>query len=78
MNFTVYIENNLAERIMAVVQTQGKSRNAIIREALEEWCDRHVSVEWEPGFFDFEPIKNLPDFSHYRTELKSVDDDPLL
>lgn len=77
MNFTVYIEDFMAEKVIAVAKIQGKTRNAIVREALEEWYERHAISHWEPGFFDFEPISDLPDFSNYRLEFKPLKEDPL-
>lgn len=75
MNFTVYIEDFMAEKVAAVAKIQGKTRNAIVREAIEEWCERHAISQWEPGFFDFEPIPNTPDFSEYRNEFKTSNED---
>lgn len=46
------------------------SKNSIVREALEEWINRHnLHSSWPPHFFDFEPIKEVPHFSAYRKEL---------
>jgi len=30
-----------------------------------------VMAEWHSHFFDFEPVKETPDFSSYRSELAS-------
>lgn len=37
----------------------------------------HAVTLWEPGFFDFEPIKDCPDFTQYRYELEHPSEDPL-
>lgn len=68
--------HNIFEK-SGVSRDQGKSPNAIVREALEEWCQRHANTKWEPGFFDFEPILDVPNFNEYRKEFKSIDEDPL-
>jgi len=78
MNFTIYIEDSTGQTITNVAHALGKTRNAIVREAIEEWCNKHAPTQWEPGFFDFEPITDCPNFSQYRHEFeKQPSEDPL-
>ncbi len=77
MNITIYIENSIGYKINEAVKSTGKTRNAIFREAIEEWYKNHMNKQWEPGFFDFKPITDCPDFTQYRHELKKPNEDPL-
>lgn len=78
MNFNIYINEKLGTKISKVSKSLRRSRNSIITEALEEWLDRHASEKWPKGFFDFEPIQDVPDFKSYRKELKKeIFEDPL-
>ncbi len=77
MNVTIYIEDSIGYQVNHAAKHLGKTRNAIFREAIEEWCKKHTITQWEAGFFDFEPIKNCPDFTQYRHELEHPNEDPL-
>lgn len=55
-----------------------RTRNSIINEALEEWMNKHSKAKWPENFFDFSPIKEVPDFKSFRKDLKdNIPDDPL-
>lgn len=77
MNFNVYLKKNIGEKVTRTAETFHRSRNSIVSEALEEWLDRHASSTWPKDFFDFEPIKTVPDFKKQRKELKDISEDPL-
>ena len=77
MNFNVYLNKGLAERITRLAKNQQRSRNSIITEALEEWYRKHSTSTWDPGFFDFAPIEDVPDFKSLRAELDDANEDPL-
>ena len=76
MNFNVYLRKNVGEQITKAAGMMCRSRNSIISEAVEEWLHRHTN-EWPQGFFDFDPIKDVPDFKKYRKDLKKISKDPL-
>lgn len=48
-----------------------RNRNSIINEAGEEWLERHCSSEWPKGFFNFNPLTDIPDFHALRKNLKN-------
>lgn len=77
MNFSIYLPEELAEKIIEIAQTLQRSRNSIIHEALEEWITKYASPNWPEGFFDFEAIEDLPDFEILRKEAKTPSEDPL-
>ena len=44
MNFSLHLNDDLVRRLNATAQAMGKSRNALIREAVEEWLPRFDSL----------------------------------
>lgn len=77
MTFTIYINEELAQRVMRLSKSLKRSRNSIITEALEEWLNKHTDKPWPKGFFDFEPIEDVPDFEALRKKNKAPTKDPL-
>jgi hypothetical protein len=77
MNFNVYLNKAIRERMTKIAKITHRSRNSIVNEALEEWLNKHASTEWPKGFFDFEPINDVPNFKDLRSNLKSFLEDPL-
>jgi hypothetical protein len=76
MNLSIYLSQDLENRLSLMSQQLHTSKNSIIREALEEWITRHTPhSSWPPHFFDFEPINDAPDFSSYRKDLSPPKED---
>lgn len=70
MNISVYLPQKLISRLSHVAEQQHTSKNSIIREAVEEWITNHCAQSsWPLHFFDFDGVKEVPDFSSYREEL---------
>lgn len=70
MNLSVYLPNPIMNKLSQAAENQDTSKNAIIRQALEEWFTHHYpSSHWPPHFFDFSPFEDMPDFTSYRKEL---------
>lgn len=77
MNFSVYFDEQLTLTLDKVAKKMKRSRNSIIKEAVEEWVNLHLVQKWPNDFFDFEPVTDVPNFKAYRKELKSAKEDPL-
>jgi len=76
MNFSVYLPDPTVSRLSLAAEKRHASKNAIIREALEEWLDHHCPPSsWPPHFFDFQALKETPDFSSYRNDLAPPKED---
>lgn len=70
MNMSIYLPKQLESKLSLISQQLHISKNSIVREALEDWMVRHSPPsKWRPHFFDFEPIKESPNFESYREEL---------
>jgi hypothetical protein len=77
MNFTIYVNKEVAQKIEKLSKSLNRSRNSIVNEALQEWIKHHKSQQWPEHFFDFKPAKDVPDFKALRNELKEPSKDPL-
>ncbi len=78
MNFNVYVKKGLGEKVTKMAKSLHRSRNSIVNEALEEWLGKHSNAKWQQGFFDFQPIEDVPDFKSFRSDLKeNIPEDPL-
>ncbi|MEA5508722.1 ribbon-helix-helix domain-containing protein [Crocosphaera sp. UHCC 0190] len=78
MNFNIYIEDELGEKLQQVCQVTGKKRNAIIREALVSWLSQHQSPTWPKSIQNFEGDKNIIPFESYRSELLPPTEEDLI
>jgi len=70
MNFNVYLNKKIGEKVTRVAKALRRSRNSIVNEALEEWLSKHTKAKWPKNFFDFSPIEDVPDFKSLRKDLK--------
>lgn len=74
MNFNIYLNNDIGEKVGFLAKKLHRSRNSIVSEALEEWVARH-STSWPENFFQFEAM-DVPDFTSFRKGLKDLSEDP--
>lgn len=78
MNVNVYLENGLAHQVSHLAKQLHKSRNAVIREALQEWVQRFQGKQWPVSILDFKGVKgDFTAFEDYRKELLTTIEDPL-
>lgn len=78
MKLNIYLKEETRNKINKAAKKLHRSRNSIINEALDEWLEKHFPSQWPQGFFDFEPITDVPDFKEFRKELThNITEDPL-
>ncbi len=70
MTFSIYLDDKLAARLKLTAKKRGKTRNAIIREALAEWLSRSQPSEWPEAVRAFRGVRNAPRFEAFRKELR--------
>lgn len=75
MNFSIYISDEMEKKLDSVASNFGKKRNAVIREALEEWIARHDNSGWPKSVLDYKGTQNSIDFESYRNEMKEPEGD---
>ncbi|MGF1615165.1 MAG: ribbon-helix-helix protein, CopG family [Gammaproteobacteria bacterium] len=69
MNFSLHLSDDLVHRLNALVQATGRSRNALIREAIEEWLKRQEHSRWSDEVLQFSGLPEAIPFEGSRAEL---------
>lgn len=77
MNINVYFEDSIGKNLNQYAKKLGKTRNAIVREAVKEWIDHHQSTKWPNSILKFSGVKDFPSFESHRTDLTPPKEDPL-
>ncbi len=71
MNFNVYINDELANQLAHLAKTEGKSRNALIRDALDFYLKSHTDQHWPNDVLNFSGInQDFQPFETHRAEFK--------
>lgn len=78
MHFNVYIDDQAGKQLNAAAKKMGKTRNALIREAIQSWITRRAQPQWPEAIIKFQGIANMPRFESYRDQLRDPSEDPLL
>ncbi|MBI4209136.1 MAG: CopG family transcriptional regulator [Deltaproteobacteria bacterium] len=77
MNFSIHIDDNTVKELVRLVRDTGKSRNALINEAIRKLVEAQKRKEWPSEVLElFGAEKDLEPFESHRNELKSVSEDP--
>lgn len=69
MSFSVHLSNELVERLDQAARESGKTRNALVREAVGEWLDRRAS-KWPASVMSFRGVRGITRFEENRKELR--------
>ncbi len=69
MNFNIYLEDELERELQNIVRLTGKSRNALIKEAIQRLISEHQKSQWSQKILDFQGLEYGIDFESYRNEL---------
>jgi len=70
MNFSVHLKDEMIERLNETARESGKTRNALIREAVAEWLERRRPARWPADIVNFGGIRGIKRFEENRKELK--------
>lgn len=77
MNFNLYLEDSIGIELTRLADETGRSRNALIREAIADWLKRAGHRGWPDIVEQFEGDGGAPVFESYRSDLHNGKDDPL-
>ena len=62
MNFNIYVDDKLGERLTEVAKTSKQSRNSLIREAISVWLKVNEKSQWPDEIMQFKGIHGFPSF----------------
>jgi len=77
MHFNIYLDDATGQKLNAMAQQVGESRNALIRKAVSEWLAHQSQPQWPQAVLDFTGMADAPRFEAGRDRLKPPVDDPL-
>lgn len=77
MNFNIYLEDALGHNLENIAQKQGKSRNALIREAIKEFVDKQAYSDWTEAIMTFQGVDEGITFESYRDDLLASNDEEM-
>lgn len=69
MNFNIYLDKELSQKLFHACETTHKKRNALIREALELYMRQLNQRTWPPSILNFQGVDEIAPFEASRTEL---------
>jgi metal-responsive CopG/Arc/MetJ family transcriptional regulator len=78
MNFNLYLEEELAQKLRALSRSTGKSRNALIREAVQLLITKKQKAQWSPTILNIQGVSDSTDFETYREELLPPKEDGVI
>jgi metal-responsive CopG/Arc/MetJ family transcriptional regulator len=70
VNFSIHLSDDLVERLNETAREVGRKRNALIRDAVAEYLQRHRSRKWPTEVLNFRGVAKLPRFEEHRKALK--------
>lgn len=76
MNFNVYLDDDTTRALDAAARREGRARNALIREAVSDWLERHSASRWPASVLSHRGMPSAPRFEALRAELPAPADDP--
>lgn len=77
MHFNLYLDDQTGQQLNAATEQCGQTRNALIREAVQEWLARRNKPQWPEAVMDFTGMPEMPAFEAGRKQLKPPVADPL-
>lgn len=77
MNFNVYLDALTVERLNALARRLGTTRNALIRQAVDQLLESKARPAWPDAVMAFEGDPSAPVFEAGRKRLRAPRRDPL-
>jgi predicted transcriptional regulator len=77
MTFSVHIDEPTAAALARAVRASGRTRNALIRQAIREWLASRERTGWPAVVREFKGVKDAVRFERDRDTLLPPPADPL-
>lgn len=74
MTFSIHLDQPTAEALAQAVQETGRTRNALIREAVHQWLASKEHAEWPDVVRHFKGAPGAARFEEYRVGLREPQD----
>ncbi len=77
MHFNIYLDDDTGERLIKAAKIAGENRNAVIRQAVQDWLVRRGKPQWPQAVLSYAGDPDMPAFEQGRKHLGKVQADPL-
>ena len=77
MHFNIYLDDETGERLTKAAKKAGENRNAVIRQAVQEWLVRRGKPQWPPAVLSYAGDPDMLAFETGMKHLGPVKADPL-
>ena len=77
MNFNIYLDEKTGRQLNQAAKQTGENRNALVRQAVSDWLNRHGKPQWPDEVLAFKGMAGMPRFEASRGRLKAPNPDPL-
>jgi len=75
MNFSIYMDRQMNDDLIKMAQLTKKSKNMIIREAIDAWIKNYTYSQWPETILEFQGMDEpIPSFESYRQDLPALKD----
>jgi predicted transcriptional regulator len=70
MNFNLYIDDATAQELDVAAKAENQTRNAAVRQAVQEWLARHRNArQWPQEILEWEGFDGMEPFEAQRATL---------
>jgi predicted transcriptional regulator len=70
MNFNIYLDDKTGRQLNQAAKRTGENRNALVRQAVSDWLNRHGKPQWPDEVLAFKGMADMPRFEASRGRLK--------
>lgn len=77
MHFNIYLDDITGQQLKQLAQESGQSRNALIRQAINQWLEQQSKPQWPKAVMNFKGLGDTPAFESHRNDLAAPNEDPL-
>jgi Arc/MetJ-type ribon-helix-helix transcriptional regulator len=70
MNFSVHLNDEMVRRLNRTAKESGRTRNALIREAVADWLAKQRPAQWPAEVASFRGVGKFKRFEDAREELE--------
>ena len=77
VNFNIYLDDETGLQLNQLAKRAGESRNALVRQAVSDWLNKHDKPRWPDEVLAFKGMAGMPRFEASRDKLKRPIADPL-
>ncbi len=76
MHFNIYLDDETGQQLTAAAKELGENRNAVIRQAVQDWLRRQGRPQWPAAVLSHTGYPGMPPFEARRDQLVAPAVDP--